>query len=60
MIDTEHFVIDKLRPEDAADLSDFMISDKKRFGRFFPVTLAQNLSKEASKAYILLKNIEIG
>ncbi|WP_149273970.1 GNAT family N-acetyltransferase [Pareuzebyella sediminis] len=60
LLKTDTFMIDKLRAEDASGLSRMMVSNKKRFARFFPMTLAQNLSEEASKAYILLKNIEIG
>jgi len=59
LLETDTFLIDKLRAKDAFSLSRMMVTNKGRFARFFPMTLAQNLSEEASKAYILLKNIEI-
>jgi ribosomal-protein-alanine N-acetyltransferase len=59
MIVTENFTVDELRTEDAADLSRLMVSDKKRFQRFFPITLGQNLTEKASQAYILLKQAEM-
>ncbi|SHI53584.1 GNAT family N-acetyltransferase [Pseudozobellia thermophila] len=52
----EAFILQRLRPEDAKSLSELMVSNQGRFQRFFPVTLAQNLDIEASKAYISQKN----
>lgn len=59
VLTTDTFLIDELKAKDAPHLSQMMIANKKRFTRFFPMTLAQNLSKEASEAFILLKNIEM-
>ncbi len=48
-----------MKGEDAAELSLLMVSNKERFQRYFPIALSQNMTEEASKAYILLKQIEI-
>ncbi|AYN66187.1 N-acetyltransferase [Euzebyella marina] len=52
------FLLDQLSADDAAALSRLMVKNSERFERFFPMTLAQNLTEEASKAFILLKNVE--
>ena len=58
MTQDKSFFLNQLTAEDAQTLSRLMIDNQERFARFFPMTLAQNQSEEASKAYILLKNIE--
>ncbi|MEE9361754.1 MAG: GNAT family N-acetyltransferase [Cellulophaga sp.] len=59
MIQLDAIKIEKLVLEDAKSLSDLMVSNTERFNRFFPQTLAQNLSVSDSETYILLKNEEI-
>ncbi len=59
MIATEELRIEPFKLEDAASLSSLMVRNKKRFQSFFPGTLAQNLSKKASEAYITTKEEEI-
>lgn len=59
MLKTKKIVLKELDGGDAKRLSKLMVSNKKRFQRFFPVTLSQNLSEKSSKAYILLKQVEI-
>ncbi len=59
MILTEHFSICELEPSDAQTLSALMVTNRARFERYFPLTLAQNLTREASKEYIQRKQSEI-
>lgn len=47
-----NFQITELVPEDAGSLSELMIANADRFKPYFPHTLAQNLSFEASRSYI--------
>lgn len=53
------FLWDSLQLGDAANLSALMVANAERFQRFFPKTLDQNSSPEASEAYILRKAKEI-
>ena len=55
----EHFEIKPLHIKDAKSLSTLMLSNNDRYSRFFPNTLEQNLSKTASKEYILRKDKKI-
>lgn len=59
MIHFDAFNIDFLKTDDAKNLSEMMVSNSERFKRYFPITLSKNISLEASKKYILEKNIEI-
>ncbi|MBC6997437.1 GNAT family N-acetyltransferase [Cytophaga sp. FL35] len=52
------FTLTQLNADDAKSLSNLMVSNQDRFQRFFPMTLAQNLTEAASQAFILLKNVE--
>jgi ribosomal-protein-alanine N-acetyltransferase len=56
---TEAFHIATLKPEDALSLNELMTSNAERFKRYFPKTLSNNLSLEASENYISAKNEEI-
>ena len=53
---TETFTLEALKPEDASDLSELMISNGKSFQEYLPKTLAQNLSETDSSIYISNKN----
>ena len=55
---TEDFNLEPLVVKDASSLYSLMVSNTERFQLFLPKTLAQNLSLEDSKAYILRKNKE--
>lgn len=50
------FTLETLTIADAAGLHALMVSNKKIFKRFFPITLTQNKTIEASVKYILDKN----
>ncbi|TRX00352.1 GNAT family N-acetyltransferase [Flavobacterium gawalongense] len=56
---TEAFQIVPLKPEDAVSLNELMVSNTERFKRFFPKTLSNNLTIEASESYISNKSKEI-
>ena len=58
MISTKYFTINELRLSDATALSALMVSNSSRFQRYFPQTLAQNLTVSASTAYIRKKQKE--
>ena len=58
MISIDNYLIDKIRDNDASGLTEFMTSNSKRFQRFFPKTLAHNLTFEDSKKFTLLKSQE--
>ncbi len=45
--------------EDAASLSSLMVANTERFRRFFPKTLAQNMTVNDSRDFILKKKKEI-
>ena len=51
----EPFILEALKLADADSLCNTMISNSERFKLFFPITLAQNLSIEASKTFISKK-----
>ncbi len=59
MTGTEAFTIDIMVQEDAPALCTLMVSNSERFSRYFPKTLAQNLTVEASNSFILRKIEEI-
>ena len=59
MISTQHFKVDELHPSDAKALSKLMAGNRLRFERDFPKILEQNLTQEASIAYIRRKQKEI-
>lgn len=48
----EPFILETLELTDAESLCKTMISNSERFKLFFPITLSQNLSIEASKVFI--------
>jgi ribosomal-protein-alanine N-acetyltransferase len=50
------FIVEPLVTEDASSLHRLMASNKKDFQRFFPITLSQNETFEASEVYILSKS----
>lgn len=56
---TDIFRLETLQPSDASNLSRLMISNGKRFQKYLPITLSQNISEDASKDYIKKKNSEI-
>lgn len=51
----ETFILEPLRLTDAESLCQTMVRNSERFKLFFPITLAQNLSIEASKVFIRKK-----
>ncbi len=55
MIKVKDFYIDALELKDAKSLSNLLLSNAKRFQRYFPKTLAENKSLEETKEYILNK-----
>lgn len=59
MYKTEDFQITILTLKDAVSLHQLMLSNTERFKRYFPKTLAKNLTLEASESYVLLKHQEI-
>lgn len=58
LIQTQNCTVNELQLEDALDLHVLMVSNTSRFERFFPKTLEQNLSVDASEKYIHLKQEE--
>ena len=58
MINFDNYIIDKICEADASGLTEFMTSNSKRFQKFFPKTLAQNLTLEDSKKFAFLKSQE--
>lgn len=58
LIKFDHFEIDELQSSDASCLNRLMVSNTARFKDFFPKTLNQNLTCEASQDYIDLKRVE--
>lgn len=56
IVSFEEFYIDNLQNKDAWKLCDLMVANEDRFKRFFPGTLAQNLTPELS-AYFVKKKI---
>ncbi len=53
------FVLEPLTTVDTASLHAFLASNKKEFHRFFPVTLGQNETIQASEKYVLNKSEQI-
>lgn len=53
------FQITILTSKDAVSLHELMLSNTEQFKRYFPKTLAKNLTLEASEKYILEKHQEI-
>lgn len=49
---SEPFLLETLHIEDASGLNHLMISNGKRFQKYLPNTLAQNISEDASISYI--------
>ena len=58
MISFDNYVIDKIRDDDALGICELMNNNASRFQRFFPKTLAQNLTFKDSKKFALLKSQE--
>jgi ribosomal-protein-alanine N-acetyltransferase len=58
VISIDNYIIDKIRDEDALSIYELMNNNAIRFQRFFPKTLAQNLTYEDSKKFALLKSQE--
>ncbi len=58
MISTKDFQINELQLSDAGALSKLMVKNYSGFQRYFPKTLAQNLSQKASEEYIRKKQKE--
>lgn len=58
MIKFDNYIIDKICEADASGLMELLTSNSKRFHRFFPKTLAQNLTFKDSKKFALLKSQE--
>ena len=56
---TESFSLEVLKPQDAQSLSRLMISNGRRFQKYLPKTLSENLSEADSKNYIQRKNKQI-
>lgn len=52
---TESFSLEVLKPEDAESLSRLMISNGRRFQKYLPKILSQNLSESDSRTYIAQK-----
>ncbi|HLV14503.1 MAG TPA: GNAT family N-acetyltransferase [Xanthomarina sp.] len=53
---TETFTLEALKPKDASSLSALMISNGRKFQKYLPNTLEQNLSEKDSKIYISKQN----
>lgn len=51
-METASFQIVPLKQEDAKSLNELMVSNTEKFSRYFPKTLANNLTLETSKEYI--------
>ena len=58
MINFDNYTVDKICEADASGLTELMTSNSKRFHRFFPKTLAQNLTFKNSKKFAFLKSQE--
>jgi len=58
MFEFDNYTIDSIHNTDALSLSELMVSNANRFQRYFPGTLAQNLTVETSTAFIAKKIIE--
>jgi len=58
LINFDNYIIDKISIADALSVCELMTSNSERFQRFFPKTLAQNLTIEDSKKFALLKSQE--
>jgi ribosomal-protein-alanine N-acetyltransferase len=58
MMHFDSFYINFLKNEDAQSLSEMMMSNSERFKRYFPITLSKNISLEASRKYIIDKEVE--
>ena len=58
MISFDNYIIDKVREDNALVICKLMNNNASRFQRFFPKTLAQNLTFEDSKKFALLKSQE--
>jgi len=58
LIKFNNYIIDKICEDDASGINELMINNNLRFKRFFPKTLAQNLTFEDSKKFALLKSQE--
>lgn len=55
MFEFDKYTIDTIHNTDAISLSELMVSNSERFQRYFPGTLAQNLTVEASTEFIAKK-----
>lgn len=55
----QNFIINPLKPIDANQLHQFVIDNKERLKRYFPVTLADNSTFEKTIEYIVVKNKQI-
>ena len=55
-MNAEDFIIDPLKPNDANQLHQFMVDNKERLQRYFPVTLSSNATLEKTAEYIIIKN----
>jgi len=53
------FALEPLKTVDTSALHTFLASNKKEFNRFFPITLRQNETIQASENYILNKSEQI-
>ena len=53
------FALEPLTTVDTSTLHTFLASNKKEFRRFFPITLRQNETIQASENYIINKNEQI-
>ncbi len=58
MIKFNNYIIDKIFEDDDLGICDLMKGNSLRFQRFFPKTLAQNLTLKDSKKFALLKSQE--
>lgn len=58
MIKFDDYIIDKITVTDARGNCELMKSNSERFHRFFPKTLAQNLTFEDAKKFASLKSRE--
>ena len=54
----EEFYIDNIQEKDSSNLCDLMVANENRFKRFFPGTLAQNLTPELSTNFVKKKIVE--
>ncbi len=58
MFEFANYTVDSIHNTDALSLSALMVSNADRFQRYFPGTLAQNLTLETSTEFIAKKTIE--